>query len=81
MALVSLRSRSHFKESMVLSRTDHLFMHNYIRSFLNNILRSTLINGPDKAQTRVLLLVCLTQAVGHEFTEQHRQYIYIYIYI
>ena len=63
MALMSLRSRSHVKASMVLTRADHLFIHNYIRSLLNNILRPIfikLINGPDEGRTRVLLLVCLT---------------------
>ena len=44
MALMSLRSRSHVKASMVLTRTDHLFIHNYIRSLLNNILRPILLN-------------------------------------
>ena len=42
MALISLRSRSHVKASMVLTRADHLFIHNYIRSLLNNILRPIL---------------------------------------
>ena len=37
MAIMSLRSRSHVKASMVLTRADHLFLHNYIRSLLNNI--------------------------------------------
>ena len=63
MSLMSLRSRSHVKASMVLTRADYLFIHNYIRSLLNNILRPIfikLINGPDGARTRVLLLVCLT---------------------
>ena len=63
MGLMSLRSRSHVKASMVLTRADHLFIHNYIRSLLNNILRPILIkliNGPDEGRTRVLLLVCLT---------------------
>ena len=41
-ALMFLRSRSHIKASMVLTRADHLFIHNYIRSLLNNILRPTL---------------------------------------
>ena len=57
MALMSLRSRSHVKTSMVLTRDDHLFIHNYIRSLLNNILRpdfKKLINGPDEA-----LYICL----------------------
>ena len=62
MALMSIRSRSHVKASVVLTRADHLFIHNYIRSLLNNILRNfiKLINGPDEARTRVLLIVCLT---------------------
>ena len=40
MALISLRSSYHVKSSMVLTRADHLFIHNYIRSLLNNILKS-----------------------------------------
>ena len=43
MALISLRSRFHIKASMVLSKADHLFKHNYIRSLLNIILRPILI--------------------------------------
>ena len=43
MALISLRSRSRVKASVVLTRADHLFKHNYIRSLLNNILRSILM--------------------------------------
>ena len=42
MALISLRSRSHVNASMVLTRADHLFIYNYIRSLLNNILRPIL---------------------------------------
>ena len=38
MALMSLRSSSHVKASMVLTRADHLFIHNYIRSLLNKIM-------------------------------------------
>ena len=44
MALMSLRSRSIVKAFMVLTRADHLFIHNYIRSLLNNILRPILQN-------------------------------------
>ena len=33
MALMSLRSHSHVKVSMVLMRADHLFIHNYIRLY------------------------------------------------
>ena len=39
MALMSLRIRSHVKVSMVLMRIDDLFIHNFIRSLINNILR------------------------------------------
>ena len=42
MALMFLRSRSHVKASMVLMRAG-LFIHNYIRSFLNIILRPILM--------------------------------------
>ena len=38
MALMSLRSRSHVKASMLLTRADHLLIHNYIRSLLNIML-------------------------------------------
>ena len=37
MALMFLRSRSHVKASVVLTRADHLFIHNHIRSLLNII--------------------------------------------
>ena len=43
MALMSFRSRSHVKASMDLMRDDNLFIHNYIRSLLNIILRSILM--------------------------------------
>ena len=39
---MSLRSRSHVKASMVLTRAEHLCIHNYTRSLLNNILRPIL---------------------------------------
>ena len=74
MALMSLRSRSHVKASVVLSRADNLFIHNYkITSkyyFKTHFIK--IINGPDEARTRVLLPVCLTpyKAIA---TEPHRQ--------
>ena len=43
MVLMSLRSRSHVKAYMVLTRAVHLFIHNYIRSLLNIILRPIVI--------------------------------------
>ena len=39
MDIISLRSRSRVKAYMVLTRADHLFIHNYIRSLLNIILK------------------------------------------
>ena len=36
---MSLRNRSRVKASVVLTRAGHLFIHNYIRSLLNNIVR------------------------------------------
>ena len=38
MAIMLLRSRSHVKASMVLTRADLLFIHNNVRSLLNNIV-------------------------------------------
>ena len=38
-----LQSRSHVKASMDLTRANHLFIHNYIRSLLNIILKTILI--------------------------------------
>ena len=43
MSLMSLRSRSRVKASVVLTRADHLYIHNYIRSLLNSILRPILM--------------------------------------
>ena len=39
MALMSLRSRSHVEASMVLTRTDHLFIYKYKRTLKLIILR------------------------------------------
>ena len=39
MALMSLRSRSHVIVPLILTRADHLYIHNYMRSLLNIILR------------------------------------------
>ena len=57
MALMSLRSRSHVKTSMVLTKDDHLFIQHDIRSLLNIILRHILSK---EALTRVLQIVYLT---------------------
>ena len=62
-SLMSLRSPSHFKASMVLTITDYLFIHNYIRSLLNFILKPiSIIQAGLESMTvcHVLLLACLT---------------------
>ena len=41
--LITLRSRSNANATMVLTRADYLFIHNYIRSLLNIILRHMLM--------------------------------------
>ena len=76
MAVISLRSRSHVKASIVLTRADHLCIHNYIRSLLNNSVRTMLM-------VRTRLEPASSACVSDDLeTEQHRQlYIYIYIYI
>ena len=61
-ALMFIRSRSRVKASMILTRADHLFIHNYIRSILvitSKYYYKTYYNGPDGARTRVLLIMCL----------------------
>ena len=40
---MSLQSFSYFKESIVLTRVDHLFIYNYIKSLLYNTLRHILM--------------------------------------
>ena len=41
--IMSLRISSHIKAFVVLTRADHLFIHNYIRSPLNIILITILL--------------------------------------
>ena len=40
---MSLQSFSYFKASIVLTRVDHLFIYNYIKSLLYNTLRHILM--------------------------------------
>ena len=83
MAIMSIRSRSHIKVSMVLTRADHLFIHNYIRSLQNIIYK---INYWSGRSSNPCPTACVYDALA---TEPHRQliyiyntiYIYIYIYI
>ena len=76
MALIFLRSRSHVKASMVLTRADNLFIHNYIISLLNIILRPILIvrTGHEPAS------YCLFVWRISQLTHTGSLYIYIYIY-
>ena len=48
MALMSLRSSYHVKASIFLTKVDHLFIPNYIRSTSKYYLK-TYFNGPDGA--------------------------------
>ena len=59
MALMSLRSPSHVKSSMVLMRADHLFIHNYIISLLNNILRPILWSGWGSYPCPIVYCLCV----------------------
>ena len=43
MTLIFVRIRFHIKASIVLTRADHYYIHNYIRSLLNIILRPILM--------------------------------------
>ena len=58
MALMSLRSRSHVKSSMVLTRADLFYTHLY--KITSKYYFKSHFNGPDEARTLVLLIVCLT---------------------
>ena len=81
MAIISLRSRSHVKASVVLTRADHLFIHNYIISLLNIILISIVmvLRWHEPVSYRTSYTACVSDVLA---TEPHSQlYIYIYIYI
>ena len=43
---MSLRSRSHSKASMVLTRADHLYINNYV--FTSKLYLNTYCNGPEQ---------------------------------
>ena len=70
---MSLRSRSHVKVSVVITRADHLCIHNYIRSLLNIIVLPILWSG------RGLKLLPIGSIL--QYTAYVSGYIYIYIYI
>ena len=61
--LLSLPCRSHVNASMVLTRSDHLCIHNYIISLLNNILRPIVIvrmnSRPTACVSDALAAVCV----------------------
>ena len=70
MALMSLRSRSHVKSSVVLTRADHLFINNYIRLLPNIIVRSILIvRRKGLEPTPYYNIDCVSDALP---TEPHR---------
>ena len=54
MALMCLQSLSYVRASMVLTRADQLFIHNYMRSLLNIILRPILM-----IRTRLMCPYCM----------------------
>ena len=62
---------------MVLTRSDHLFIHNYIRSLLNNILRPILQNELMVRTRLEPVSYCLCVLA----TEPHRQFIYNIIFL
>ena len=66
MALMSLRSRSHVNASIILTRADHLYIQLY--KITSRYYFKTYFNGPDKARTHILLLVCLTPWLRSFFT-------------
>ena len=67
MALMSLRSRSRVKASMVLKRADNLCIHNYIRSLLNIIVRPILIvlTGLEPVSYRNQYTDCVSDALAN----------------
>ena len=77
MAIMSLRSRSRVKASMVLTRADHLCIHNYIRSLLNIILKPILMV---RSRLDPHPSACVSDALANRATHAVI-YIYIYIYI
>ena len=77
MALMSLRSYSQVKASVVLMRADHLFIHNYIRSLLNIILRPILMVW----KGTVIIYNYITTTTSTKIPMfSVNIYIYIYIY-
>ena len=68
MSLMSIRSHSRVKASMVLMRADNLFIHNYIRSLLNIILiplihiLMVLIRLEPATRVQLLMMRCIMKA-------------------
>ena len=61
MALMSLRNHYHVNVPMVLTREDHLLIHNYKRSLLNIMLRPILLvcRSMAKALTHTPYYLCV----------------------
>ena len=75
MTLISLRNCYHVNSSMVLTRANHLFIHNYIRSLFNIILRHVLL-----AQTMIDLrpISCIQDNLDANNTDCSAIYTYEY---
>ena len=84
MALISLRSPSHVKALVVLTRSDHICINNFIISLLNIILRPILMVQTRLEPVSYCLCVWLLSQLSHVgsfHTHTHTHtYIYIYIY-
>ena len=68
-AQIFIRNRFHVKASMVFTRAYHVFIHNYIRSLLNIILRPILIVrvGPDNPRPIANLSDALANEIHRHF--------------
>ena len=76
---MSLRIRYHVKASRVLKRAINLFIHNYLRSLLNNV--RLLIVRTRLEPASYYLCVWRFSRLNHKGTYNIYIYIYIYIYI
>ena len=65
MALMSLRINSRVKESTVLTIADNLCIHNYIRSFLNIILKHILMAQGGDLESNHRPTACVSDAIAY----------------
>ena len=71
MALMSLRNHSHVKASVVLTRAEHLCIHNYKRSLLNIILRPILIFRTGLEPASYCLFILRLSELMHTYSYTH----------